>query len=93
MGLIRLWLNSKQWANEDTQMELALLLLSAAKTGKVEFHNAMLMLIFKNGWKKGEAGDRVIHACRMAQALGGPAHSHEISRIAKDLYMSIREAW
>jgi hypothetical protein len=99
MGLFS-FLKTKQWNAEPAQQQLATLLGEAA-VAAVRGDNALeykkeaevLKFLAYSGWKKGEAGDRIVHACSMVKIAGTPEVYQQAKRIGEGLYVSLGKAW
>jgi hypothetical protein len=97
MGLFSIF-KTKNWNNEPAQIQLATMLGyagQAAVRGESTFAKEAEIIKFlaHSGWKKGEAGDRIVHACSMVKIAGSPKVYEQAKRIGESLYHSLHTSW
>jgi len=91
---------TKQWNKDPQQHQLATLLGEAAvfavrsdDAQRYKKEAEIIKFLSRNGWRKGEAGDRIVHACSMVKIAGSPKVYQEAKNIGEALYISLGKAW
>ena len=92
---------TRKWNEDPKSQQLATLLTEAAITSlqgdwgqKLDKECQAIQLLAHSGWKKKEAGDRLVHAATMINWSELPREVFaETKNISKELYISLGKAW